>query len=61
MRDDSECGEEPHSRDCPLCRLFYTRDGFCCHGCPVAEKADSPHCGGTPYGAASDAWDDYHD
>lgn len=34
------------SEDCALCQFYVDNN---CEGCPIKEKTNSSHCGGTPY------------
>lgn len=55
-------GQDLGPRNCPLCKLFYTKnelDPKCCVGCPVAEKTGRRWCLGTPYDKWVDAAREY--
>ena len=40
-------GEDKGAENCPLCALFFYRDG--CEECPVQKKTGKGRCRGTPY------------
>lgn len=50
--------EEPTSKSCALCEMFYHAEPpLCpCNGCPVSEMTGELYCKATPYYLAWDAW-----